>query len=396
MNAIATPAPRVNSIDLLRGLVMIIMALDHTRDYFHWYSFMYNPADMAHTSPAIFFTRWITHFCAPIFVFLAGASAFLSGQKKTKKELSIFLLKRGLWLMLLEITLVGFGWFFNPGFSVFALQVIWALGLCMILLAGIIHLPFKWIIAFGLILVFGHNILDGIRVPGNDARAYAWSTLHAFGVFNFRGITVLAAYPVIPWVAVMALGYCFGSLYVPAFDSAKRRQLLVWMGVGGIILFILLRWSNVYGDPSPWSTQRNGIYTILSFLNTTKYPPSLLYLLMTIPASFLLLAAAEKINTPICSIIATYGRVPLLYYLVHIYLLHALGIWLAYISGFGWENMIIKHSWITDDPHLRGYGLGLPMVYLIWLIVVVSLYPMCKAYDRYKRSNKQKWWLSYL
>src|SRR5450432_2492968 len=211
MNA-PKPLTRIGSIDFLRGAVMIIMALDHTRDYFHRYSYYHNPADLDHTSTTIFFTRWITHFCAPVFVFLAGTSAFLSGQKKTKKDLSLFLLKRGLWLMLLEITLVAFGWFFNPLFSLWALQVIWVLGICMVLLAALIQLPQKLIFAIGIVMVFGHNLLDTVHVSGNSGAAFAWSELHEFNVFTFNHLIILAAYPVIPWVGVMALGYCFGNL----------------------------------------------------------------------------------------------------------------------------------------------------------------------------------------
>ena len=375
---------------------MIIMALDHTRDYFHRYSYFYNPADLSHTSPAIFFTRWITHFCAPVFVFIAGTSAFLSGQKKTRKDLSVFLVKRGLWLMVLEITLVSFGWFFNPLFSLWALQVIWVLGVCMIVLAALIHLPQKLIFIIGMALVFGHNLLDGVHVPGNTAASFAWSELHEFNVFNFHHIIILAAYPAIPWVGVMALGYCFGNIYLPAFDTAKRKRLLLLMGSLGIVLFILLRFINVYGDPSGWSPHSPAVFSFLSFLNVSKYPPSLLYLLMTLSPAFLFLAFAEKAPARMAGIVSTYGRVPLFYYLLHIYVLHFLAMLLAALTGFGWKEMVITQTWVTDDPALRGYGLSLPMVYLIWLIIVIALYPLCKKYDRYKQNNRSKWWLSYL
>jgi len=387
---------RINSIDLLRGVVMIIMALDHTRDYFHQYSYYHNPTDLQHTSVAIFFTRWITHFCAPVFVFLAGTSAFLSGQKKTKNELSAFLLKRGLWLMLLEITLVSFGWFFNPLFSLWALQVIWVLGLSMIVLAGLIQLPKTVILIIGIAMVLLHNLLDGVHVQGNTAAAFAWSELHEFNVFNFHRIIILAAYPLIPWAGVMALGYCFGSFYLPAFDAARRKRILVLMGTLGILLFILVRLSNVYGDPSKWSAQSSPLFTVLSFLNVSKYPPSLLYLLMTLSPAFLFLACTEKVSPHISGVISTFGRVPLFYYLLHIYLLHALAMILSAATGYGWKEMIITNAWVTDDPALRGYGLSLPWVYLIWLLTVVALYPLCKKYDRYKQNNRAKWWLSYL
>src|SRR5450432_3020173 len=336
----ATTISRISSIDFLRGAVMIIMALDHTRDYFHQYSYYHNPADLTYTSPAIFFTRWITHFCAPVFIFLAGTSAFLSGQKKTRQQLSAFLFKRGLWLMFLEITLVGFGWFFNPHFSLFALQVIWVLGLCMVLMAALIYLPQKILFAFGIILVFGHNLLDGVHVPGNTIAAFGWSELHEFEAFSFHNLIIVSAYPVIPWVGVMALGYCFGNLYTSSVDAAKRKRMLLLMGSTGIVLFILLRFSNVYGDPNKWSVHSSAIFSLLSFLNLNKYPPSLLYLLMTLSPALIILALAEKAPAGISRIISTYGRVPLFYYLVHIYILHLLAMLVAGLTGFGWQNMI--------------------------------------------------------
>ena len=396
MNTPAKTFARISSIDLLRGIVMIIMALDHTRDYFHQYSFLHNPVDLQHTSVIIFFTRWITHYCAPIFVFLAGTSAFLSGQKRTKRELSVFLVKRGLWLMLLEITLVGFGWFFNPLFSLWALQVIWVLGLSMVVLAGLVQLPKKVIFAIGIAMVFLHNLLDGVHVPGNTAAGFGWSELHEFNAFKINHLIIFAAYPLIPWAGVMGLGYCFGSIYLPTFDAARRKRMLILMGLGGIALFILIRFTNLYGDPFKWSTQQSPAFTLLSFLNVNKYPPSLLYLLMTLSPAFLFLAFAEKAPPRISGFFSTFGRVPLFYYLLHIYILHALALILAVATGFGWKSMVLSRAWVTDEPSLKGYGLSLPWVYLIWLLVVLALYPLCKKYDQYKQNNRQKWWLSYL
>lgn len=396
MNTITTLKTRVTSIDLLRGIVMIIMALDHTRDYFHAYSFYYSPTDLAHTSPAIFFTRLITHFCAPVFVFLAGTSAFLSGQNKSKKDLSLFLLKRGLWLIILEITVVCFGWFFNPLFSVQGLQVIWVLGLCMIVLAVLIHFPKTIIFIIGITMVASHNLLDPIHVPGNNLAGFGWSVLHEFNVFSFAGINIYAAYPIIPWVGVMGLGYCFGSLYKHGFDASKRKRILVWTGVTTILLFLIIRYINVYGDPGKWSVQRSTLYTFLSFFNTHKYPPSLLYLLMTLGPSMLFLAITEKPLNRFTSFISTYGRVPLFFYLVHIYILHLLGMLAAVLTGFKWTDMVIQDTWITESPALKGYGFGLPVVYLVWIAVVILLYPLCRWYDNYKLRHRTKWWLSYL
>ena len=387
---------RIITIDFLRGIVMIIMALDHTRDYFHQYSYYYDATDLSHTSPAIFFTRWITHFCAPVFVFLAGTSAYLSGQKKTKKEVSLFLLKRGLWLMLLELTIVCFGWFFNPTFSLQALQVIWVTGISMIVLSLLIYLPLKAIAAIGFLLIAGHNLLDTTHVPGNTVPAFLWSELHEFSVFHTNSLIILAAYPIIPWVGVMALGYCFGVYYVSGYKPADRKKFLLIAGCISVIIFIALRYSNVYGDPNKWSAQPSALYTIMSFLNTSKYPPSLLYLLMTIGPAMLFLAFTEQWNGRLVNIFATYGRVPLFYYLVHIYLLHLLALLAAQLTGFRWTDMIITKTWVTGQESLKGYGFGLPVVYLVWLLVVIGLYPLCKRYDEYKRMNRAKWWLSYL
>lgn len=375
---------------------MIIMALDHTRDFFHQYSHLYEPNDLSHTSPAIFFTRWITHLCAPVFVFLAGTSAFLQGQKKSKRELSVFLIKRGLWLIVLELTLVTFGWFFNPYFSLVLLQVIWVLGISMVLLAALLHLPRTLLFVLGILMVASHHLLDNVHVTGNNLEAFLWSILHEFNAFQFRGVTVYTAYPIIPWVGVMALGYCFGSLYVNEFDAQKRKKILFFLGCIGIVLFLVIRYSNVYGDPSKWSGMPTTTFSILSFLNTTKYPPSLLFLLMTLSPAMFLLLLAERGTSKFANIIATYGRVPLFYYLVHIYLLHLLAMIAAETTGFSWKDMIFTNTWITQNLDLVGYGFNLLTVYVIWLSMVIVMYPLCRYYDAFKQSHRQQWWLSYL
>ena len=224
MNTLTTT--RIKSIDVLRGLIMIIMALDHTRDYFNADAFLFDPLDLSKTTVPIFFTRWITHFCAPIFILLAGTSAFISGQRKTKKQLASFLVKRGLWLIFLELTVVNFAWFFNIHFTFFLLAVIWALGICMICLAGIIFLPRKAILWLGIILVAGHNLLDNIHFPGNNLMDYFWSFLHEQNYFQIGNHGVLFAYPLIPWVGVMALGYCMGELFSNNYDPVKRRKII--------------------------------------------------------------------------------------------------------------------------------------------------------------------------
>jgi uncharacterized membrane protein len=386
---------RVVSIDLLRGVIMIIMALDHVRDYYHADALLYDPTDLTRTSVLLFFTRWITHFCAPVFVFLAGTSAFLVGQRKTKKQLSLFLLTRGLWLMFLELTVVNFAWFFNFHFPSFFLVVIWTLGLSMVVLSALIHLPLKIILVTGILIVAGHNLLDNIHVPGTDIKAFLWAELHEPQRFTIAGHLVGTGYPVLAWIGVMALGYCFGSLYDRNIDPAKRKLWLVMLGVSMIIAFMVLRFYNFYGDPHPWSQQTSFTFTLLSFLNVTKYPPSLLYVLVTLGPAMLFLAFTERPKTWISGAILHIGRVPMFYYLLHLYLIHLGAMAAAEISGIGWQNMILS-KWPWLEPQLKGYGFSLGVVYLVWISVVLLLYPLCKWYDRYKQAHREKWWLSYL
>ncbi len=279
---------RIQSIDLLRGLVIIVMALDHTRDYFHTDAMVFSPTDLTQTTVPLFFTRWITHFCAPVFMFLAGTSAFLIRQGKTKKELSYFLLTRGLWLVFLELTIVNFGWTFNIHFPFFVLGVIWALGVSMIVLCVLVYLPYSAILGIGILLVGGHNLLDKIHIPGNTFKSFLWSLLHdpTWGKGSdqviFKGHSVIVDYSVLPWIGVIALGYCFGYLYKPDVDASTRRKRLLMLGSASVLLFILLRALNVYGDPHPWLTQKSSAFTILSFLKVTKYPPSLQFILLTL------------------------------------------------------------------------------------------------------------------
>lgn len=386
---------RISSIDLLRGTVMIIMALDHVRDYFHADAFLYDPLDLAKTSPLLFFTRWITHFCAPVFVFLAGTSAFLSGQKKTKKELSFFLLTRGLWLILLELTVINFGWAFNWHFPMLPLIVIWALGISMIALAAFIHLPRKIILAIGIMLVAGHNTLDGVTVTEPGSGKFLWSVLHEPGVHSIAGRNIFVGYPILPWIGLMALGYCFGQLYTPRFDTHRRKRILVIAGVSLIVLFIILRTINLYGDASLWSSQSSPLYTFLSFIRTTKYPPSLLYILMTIGPALLFLAFTERPLGKFGKIVSVYGRVPFFYYILHIYIIHLLAMVAAEFSHNDWTDMIVSF-WVNFDPQLQGYGFELWVTYVIWIVLVIGLYPLCRWFDRYKTNHRDKKWLSYL
>ena len=392
----ATNNNRITSIDLLRGTIMIIMVLDHVRDYFHAGAFLYGPLDLAKTNAPVFFTRWITHFCAPIFMLLAGTAAFLFGQKKTKKELSGFLFKRGLWLVFLEFTVINFGWNFNIQFPNLFLIVIWALGISMMVLAALIHLPKRIILIACLVVVMGHNLLDAVHIPGNTLSSFGWALLHEQNFFSLGRENFLVGYPLVPWIAVMPLGYCLGEWYAGGYDAGKRKKQLIVAGIAAIILFIVLRYTNLYGDPSKWSVQKNPLFTFLSFINVTKYPPSLLYLLITLGPALLLLAAMEKLQGAAVKVISIYGRVPMFFYLLHIYLVHLMAmIASGLFTNVAWQNWILRQPvWFNTD--LKGYGFSLGVVYLVWILVVVALFPLCKRYDHYKQAHKEKWWLSYL
>lgn len=370
------------------------MALDHVRDYFHADAFLYDPLDLEKTSVILFFTRWITHFCAPVFVFLAGTSIFLVGQRKEKSELSIFLLKRGLWIALLEFTIVNFAWFFNIHFTMNLVGVIWVIGISMVVLAGLIHLPKQLILIIGLLLVFGHNLLDSIQLQGSDWKAVGWALLHQSNYFVFSTKNVFVAYPLLPWLGAMILGYCFGTLYTE--EAAKRKKHLIQLGSAAVILFVVIRATNIYGDPSPWSMQPSIVFTFLSFIDISKYPPSLLYLLITIGLAILFLAFAEQSSTKFSKALVTIGRVPMFYYLLHIFLIHGLALIAAMATGFGFSSMVSFETWINMESKLQGYGFNLWITYGVWILVVLILYPLCKWYEGYKSNHREKWWLSYL
>lgn len=390
------PKSRIESIDLLRGIVMIFMALDHVRDYFHADAFLYDPTDLSKTSVVLFFTRWITHYCAPTFVFLAGTSAFIVGIRKGKKELSSFLVKRGLWLIFLELVVINFGWFFNAHFPLVTLLVIWVIGFGMIVLALLVYLPWQAILALGILFVAGHNALDGIHVSGGNADAVLWSVLHEFGRFDLPGGHVLfVGYPVIAWTGVMLLGYCFGNFYQPSFDPARRKKILTYIGVSAIILFIVIRFINGYGDSNHWSVQSTPVFTVLSFLKVSKYPPSLLYVLMTLGPGILFLAFAENHIGSTARKITVLGRVPMFYYLLHIYLIHIFAMVAAVSTGYSPSAMILN-VWVDNSPELTGYGFSLGVTYLVWIGLLILIYPLCRWYDAYKANHHEKWWLSYV
>jgi uncharacterized membrane protein len=388
---------RIGSIDLLRGIVMIVMALDHARDYFNRDAYLFDPTDLTHASAPLFFTRWITHFCAPIFMFLAGTSAFLYGIKKGTKAAAFFLLTRGIWLIFVELFIVTVGWTFNVHFTFYILQVIWAFGVAMIILSALIRLPRTALLVIAIVLIAGHNLLDGFHVGSSHLSGIAWSFLHEFHYFSYPGFSFVIGYPILPWAGLITLGYYLGGLYAPTFDPVRRKKVLIRLGLGFIAGFILIRAINLYGDPSPWAVQKNSLFTLLSFLNVTKYPPSLLYILMTIGPALLFLAFAERPLNAFGAKLTVYGRVPFFYYLIHIYLLHALAVIAAMLQGFPAADMTNFTNWVTANPQLKGYGFNLVIVYSVWIAVVIALYPLCKWFDGYKRTNQaQKAWLSYL
>jgi len=384
---------RIESIDILRGIVMVIMALDHVRDYFHADSFYFNPLDLQKTTAPLFLTRWITHFCAPIFMLLTGTSAFLVGERKGTKALSYFLFTRGLFLVIMEMTVVNFAWNFNIHFPEFDFLVLWSLGISMIALAGMVYLPKKWILVIGIILVAGHNLLDNVHVSGKGVDAFGWSLLHEEGFFTYGGKTFFVLYPIIPWIGIIALGYSLGNLYSKNSDVQKRKQTLLRLGTGAIFLFIIIRFTNVYGNPDLWSKQPSGLFTLLSFINVNKYPPSLLYVLVTIGPALIFLGLSETKTGRPGKLFSIYGRTAMFYYILHIYLIHLLAMFATSFCGHKWSDMI--WSGFTNDK-LLGYGFSLGIVYGVWVLVISLLYPLCKWYDRYKTNHKEKWWLSYL
>lgn len=396
MNGIATNQKRIDSIDVLRGLVMIIMALDHVRDYLHIDANLHDPLDLQTTTPILFFTRWITHFCAPIFVFLSGVSIFLQSQRKTKKELSIFLIKRGLWLVFAEIFIVSFGFTFIPFYNFVFLQVIWAIGISMVLLGLLVHLRFGVILAIGLAIVLGHNLLDFPEAVAGFKPNIYWEVLHKGGIEQILGATVFMFYPFLPWLGLMLLGYCTGVFFTPKFTAEQRRKILLRLGIGLLVFFLVVRFINMYGDPFPWTAQRNFLVTFLSFIKVHKYPPSLLYMSVTIGPALLFLALIKQVQNKLTNILQVYGRTAFFYYLLHFYAAHIICGILFFSRGHSWQQAFEAAK---KDPFLfgiAGEGYSLGVVYLMWACLVISLYPLCKWYAAYKTNHKEKWWLSYL
>jgi uncharacterized membrane protein len=396
MSGPATPAParaRIESVDLLRGVIMILMALDHTRDYF---GAPVNPTDIATTTVALFFTRWVTHFCAPVFFLLTGTGAFLALRRRSVAGLSRFLLTRGLWLIFLELVVVRcLGWQFNFDYHLTVVTVLWALGWAMIVLSALVWLPASVVGVIGATIILVHNLFDGVQASALGAFAPLWTALHAPGVLWTDGThMVFAAYVLIPWVGVTAVGYSLGQVY--RWEPERRRRFLLRLGMALVVAFLALRAANIYGDPSRWAHQRSAAFTTLSFINTTKYPPSLLYLLMTLGPALLFLRAVDGGVPRALGPALAYGKVPMFYYVLHIVLIHllAIGACLVRYGSAHWmfESPTLDRYPVTQPP---GWPVPLPVVWLIWMSVVVLLYPLCRWFAGVKR-RRTDWWLSYL
>jgi uncharacterized membrane protein len=385
---VATKRARLESVDMVRGVIMILMALDHTRDFFG--NSGINPTDPATTTIPLFFTRWITHFCAPTFFLLTGTGAFLAKRRRSTSELSRFLFTRGLWLIFLELTVTRcLGWQFNFDYHVLILVVLWALGWAMIVLSALVYLP-PWVVtAFGVVMIATHNLFDSVQ--SNNP---LWTILHSLNfLVNTPQHVIFVSYVLIPWVGVTAVGYGLGQIY--NWPSDRRRPFLLRLGLAMTAAYVVLRAINVYGDPLRWSTQKSAVFTVLSFLNTNKYPPSLLYLLMTLGPVMLFLCAVDAGTPRWLRPALIFGRVPLFYYLLHIPLIHLIAIAVCY-ARYGhiywmFESPDLGNFPITPPP---GWGYSLPVVYLVWAVVVVTLYPVCRWYSGV-RQRRTDAWLSY-
>ncbi|HWD87751.1 MAG TPA: heparan-alpha-glucosaminide N-acetyltransferase domain-containing protein [Mucilaginibacter sp.] len=393
------PKQRIASIDILRGLAMIIMSIDHCRDIFHYHH--PDPGDLATTTPVLFFTRWITHFCAPAFVFLSGISAYLAGTRRTHSQFSAFLIKRGLWLIVVELVFINLAVTLNPKYHVQILQVIWVIGCSMIILGLLVWRKSSLLLigTIGLIIVLGHNIFDPQDLSLKAISETLWGKVLLSGngfsdFWPYPGFTnhgVIIAYALLPWAGLMMLGYVFGSLYVKTYDAAKRRRILLYSGLAALAVFFVLRFFNLYGDPRPWAVQRTTTLTVISFLKITKYPASLLFTCLTVGTSLIILALVENWQNKFTSILVVYGNVPFFFYLCHWYLIRFTGIAVFFISGFNLSQAMGRRGVLQPDE----FGFGLGGVYLVWICVVLALYFPCRWYGKYKRTHKQ-WWLSYL
>jgi uncharacterized membrane protein len=395
----SVPAPRIQSVDALRGAIMMLMAIDHIRDYVARSAQQFLPTDLTRTTPAIFLTRWITHFCAPVFMLTAGLGAYLwmTRGHHSKGELSRLLISRGIWLIVLEITILRLILLSQMSFtaSPVLLIILWAIGISMIALAGLIYLPIRVIAAVSIAIIALHNLLGDVSAERFGRAAWIWNILYQRGVIAFEGIKFRPAYPVLPWIGVMAGGYCLGTVF--DWDADRRRRFLMRLGLALSAAFVAVRAVNIYGDPLPWSRQASAVFTVLSFLNVTKYPPSLDFLLMTLGPAMAVMAWLEKFQFHFTNPLIVFGRVPFFYYGAHLLLAHLIAI------GVNFARYGAKPFLLIPPPSMGGpselfpvdYGFPLWTVYAVWVVVLLLLYPACLWFARLKQ-RRHDWWLTYL
>lgn len=386
---------RLAAVDRLRGLVIVLMAIDHVRHYFYRGAFTFDPLDPAHSDLALYLTRWITDLCAPTFVFLAGVSAFLqTGRGKSGSQLSRSLLARGLWLVFLELTVVSFAWSFSIPYWI-VLQVIWAIGWAMLALALLVRLPRKAVLAVGIVIVAGHNLLDPLTPEEFGSLAWLWRFLHVNGPIVIDGATRgVLVYPVLPWIGIMALGYGLGPLFT--LPDRRRDRWLLGLGAAMVLLFLALRSLNLYGDYAPWTAGEDLLGSAMHFLDLHKYPPSLHYALLFLGIAFLLLPLLARLTGLAGRVLQTFGAVPFFFYVLHLYLAHALAIAANAALGRDVAGLFdVARRMLTEPQDSLTYGFGLAGTYAAWLAVVILLYPPCRWYARLKR-ERRAWWMSYL
>lgn len=385
---------RFASIDVTRGIVMIVMALDHVREFLHRSSMTQDPTNLQTTTAALFLTRWVTHLCAPAFVFLAGTSAYLSYQRNNdKSEARRFLLYRGLWLLVLEFTLVGFALWFDIHFRLLLMEVIAAIGLSFIVLSFLVRLPSRIVGATGILLIISGAFLQSIAAPSNPAGAFTFAVLFRPGLFQLTSShSFFSAYPLIPWLGIMLTGYATGELF--GLSPEKKKKILLQSGALFLLVFIVLRSVNTFGDPSKWYVQKSYLFTALSFLNVTKYPPSLLFSLLFTGLTMIILSAPGERQNVLSRILAVYGRVPLFYFVIHLFVIHTLMFLVLFAQGFSTEDFVFG-AFKNGRPETGG-GIGLAGVYLFWIAVVALMYPVCLWYGKYKFSHPENKMLKYL
>jgi len=385
---------RIKGIDFTRGIVMIVMALDHARDLMHINSITQNPTDLLTTTPLLFFTRFITHFCAPVFVFLAGTSAYISLiNRNNVNQGRNFMIKRGLWLLLLEFTIVNFGIYFDFGFHTFLFQVIATIGSGFIILGLLIRLSAGNMAIIGLTILFFHNLFPVIPFGTGSLLKIILTPLFGITIYPVTAHTnFIMAYPPVPWLGIMLLGFAAGKIFELAAE--KRKKIFLKIGLAALLFFVIIRFVNIYGDPSGWSLQKDGIYTIMSFINVTKYPPSLLFCSLTLGIMFLVFAITEKTKSRFMNEVSVFGKVPMFYFLIHFFLIHIVMITLMFIQGFDWQALDFASGSFGRPKGVQS-GVGLLEIYLIWIGVVAILYKPCLWYGRYKAEHKG-WWLRYI